>query len=88
MPIYLLNGPATISGYIAGVPTARLVQFAHDADVLKSFLKKEGRSYLKLTFFSWVSRKHEPSNKGKKNLLVMLVSCLSMPSEERLPDLF
>jgi len=52
-----------MSGYIAGVATARLAQFAHDADVLKCFLKKEGRNYLKLTFRSWVSRKHEPSNK-------------------------
>jgi len=42
MPIYLLKGPATISGYIAGVATARLAQFAHDADVLKGFMKEEG----------------------------------------------
>jgi len=44
MPIYLLKGPATISGYIAGVATAWLAQFAHDDDVLKSFLEKEGRN--------------------------------------------
>jgi len=44
MPIYLLKGPATISGYIARVSTARLAQFAHDADVLKGFLKKEDRN--------------------------------------------
>lgn len=41
MPIYLLKGPATSSGYIAGVATARLAQFAHDAGILKVFLKKE-----------------------------------------------
>lgn len=65
MPIYLLKGAGTISGYIAGVATARLAQFANDAAVLKGFLKKEDRNQLKLTFCSWVNGNQEPTNKEK-----------------------
>jgi len=67
MPIYLLKGHATISGYIAGVAALWPAQFAHDADALKGFVKKEGRNYPKLTFCCWVSRNQEPSNKEKKS---------------------
>ena len=40
----LIEGHCHYLCYVAGVATARLAQFAHDADVLKGFLKKEGRN--------------------------------------------